>query len=764
MLMTFISLWRTDNYVSTVLVVALAWYQFHSGMSYPLLQYPNRKAPPSDARWLPRLREYLADIGGSIRLDNPQILPLLRTNDRAIMDVAIQVTQDEDHLRRINHCRLYINAFSIADITNVNGDRLDERYFEGDERIPLIASQVTIYQGKPDPTSWYRWDEFLCRISDRRGKLLQPLGEWLVAGNSIRRRHDHYLETKTDCTYSYESSTGTWLRRTRMPTVTDDLDQRLYGDPVATEWEPTATAYPIDAAFDDTTLQTMHPDVILPPTVPTARNFQAFCKQKTGKHWYLLKHVEYKASPFVLATMLNEDGRVFNLDIELGGSSAILGVSDGSEAKKHMTYGWSLRNSRQEQLITCSGSPPGEGQSHRAEANGMLSMVWFLSLLQEFTKIPITVPLHLYTDNSGLIKRINERNQWKHNYPSTTLLSDWDLVEEICRLMKTLKTFTINHVRGHMDKKKSYEQCSNQEQMNIDADELADKHRKRHGVAIQPQVPLFETTKCHLDIKGKTITNHFRSNIRKATSLPAYLQGIEETWKNRFKMTDCDLEVFRKHQSKPDEKSMFNFKFVHRCLPTQKQKSYHEPCDDKCPLCGEVDDHNHFLLCTHESVKPLRTTFVSSLRQTICQQTSNYELQTLVVESVSAWLHQEPMQPPNTEPLRSVYLAQEKIGWDAFLRGFFSAEWNALSPNLKWREKVMNIFYSKSHDLWIHHCDKIHSADNLRKERDSVLRLRARIRQLHTEFYTTVLHRHRNILSMDKDNLEKDRDEGLAIS
>ena len=224
-------LWRTDNYVSTVLVVALAWYQFHSGMSYPLLQYPNRKAPPSDARWLPRLREYLADIGGSIRLDNPQILPLLRTNDRAIMDVAIQVTQDEDHLRRINHCRLYINAFSIADITNVNGDRLDERYFEGDERIPLIASQVTIYQGKPDPTSWYRWDEFLCRISDRRGKLLQPLGEWLVPGNSIRRRHDHYLETKTDCTYSYESSTGTWLRRTRMPTVTDDLDQRLYGDP-----------------------------------------------------------------------------------------------------------------------------------------------------------------------------------------------------------------------------------------------------------------------------------------------------------------------------------------------------------------------------------------------------------------------------------------------------------------------------------------------------------------------------------------------------
>ena len=68
----------------------------------------------------------------------------------------------------------------------------------------------------------------------------------------------------------------------------------------------------------------------------------------------------------------------------------------------------------------------------------------------------------------------------------------------------------------------------------------------------------------------------------------------------------------------------------------------------------------------------------------------------------------------------------------------------------------MNIFYSKSHDLWIHHCDKIHSADNLRKERDSVLRLRARIRQLHTEFYTTVLHRHRDILFMDKDNLEKE--------
>ena len=33
---------------------------------------------------------------------------------------------------------------------------------------------------------------------------------------------------------------------------------------------------------------------------------------------------------------------------------------------------------------------------------------------------------------------------------------------------------------------------------------------------------------------------------------------------------------------------------------------------------------------------------------------------------------------------------------------------------------------------------------------------RARIRQLHTEFYTTVLHRHRDILFMDKDNLEKE--------
>jgi hypothetical protein len=105
-------------------------------------------------------------------------------------------------------------------------------------------------------------------------------------------------------------------------------------------------------------------------------------------------------------------------------------TSDGSDKDANMTFGWVLSTGQGKRLATCSGPAHGKSSSHRAEATGMLSGSSFIHRLSQYSGLS-TDKLDLFSDNKGLITRIQARRQYSTNHPNAALAPDWDLVKQI---------------------------------------------------------------------------------------------------------------------------------------------------------------------------------------------------------------------------------------------------------------------------------------------------------------------------------------------
>jgi hypothetical protein len=65
-IMNFSKFWRTDGQVSTMLRIAVSWYQQHSGVSFSLFEDIHTPIPYVLARWLHSLRTFLSTIDGQL--------------------------------------------------------------------------------------------------------------------------------------------------------------------------------------------------------------------------------------------------------------------------------------------------------------------------------------------------------------------------------------------------------------------------------------------------------------------------------------------------------------------------------------------------------------------------------------------------------------------------------------------------------------------------------------------------------------------------
>jgi hypothetical protein len=296
-------------------------------------------------------------------------------------------------------------------------------------------------------------------------------------------------------------------------------------------------------------------------------------------------------------------------------------TSDGSDKDANMTFGWALSTGQGQRLATCSGPAHGKSSSQRAEATGMLSGSSFIYRLSKYSGL-IPDRLDMFSDNKGLLTRINARNKYTTNHPTATLAPDWDLVEEIhSTLKKTQALFPafcthITHIKGHQDDHTPYAELSLEAQLNVDANSAAGTYHFHKNYKGSKAAPLLPTTKSQLYIGKQTVISHYRSAIRHAAS-------IGELW----------LQSQRIHQWTPGIRALINqdhicasvranchqhqfiFKWLHHLLPTQEYKNKWEFCPNRCPQCTEVDDQQHFLRCKASPVATWRTSFLSSLRR-----------------------------------------------------------------------------------------------------------------------------------------------------
>ena len=656
----FVKHWNHRLEPGQLLRVAVAWAQINTGVGYSIFENVISSLPHFESKWLDSMRTFLRLIGGSLRLDVTFVPEIQRVNDSYIMDHVLERGSfTKKQIKKINYCRLYLQATTVSDISTASGDSLAPGVRYGE---PTLWSGQTRHhktnQGKPDPATWRLWSRALTLIATPDGALRTPLRQWIVPVNRQRQTWLAYFDPITDTVYLYKMGIYEVYPRTN--------GFFGYGYSNRQRYIPD-TAYPV-SLLENATGWTVHRYSSycprLPQSVPTS--FESFCSLLDDWESQLLATVTLHFSPFNIVGLLEH--------------TTFQACSDGSAVAFEGTYGWVLSTDDGTRLAHGAGPVDGhDPRSFRAEGQGMLSVVCLLRRLRQWTCTSTPFTGVLATDNTGLIDRVMAQNQITYPVPNAVFKPDWDVVQGIVEtLRQTEVSATYVHVKGHQDSKTPYEELSLLAQLNVDADQYAGEYRTQYGMH-RPVIPLSPTRPVALDIDGKTIHRGFRQAIRDAIHGPHLLEEMQlrYDWPDGTIET-IDWEAHRQATHSQIARRTHYVKLCHELLPTGKVVSkYGQGLPDYCPLCKTSDeDFRHVLRCRHPSRTTWRTDTLDTLTKRCHALKTDPVLTDILVTGIRSWLDDTPLDTSDIPPeYHAILREQATIGWVHVFQGRISKEW-----------------------------------------------------------------------------------------
>ena len=727
--------------------ISVSWAQLNVGVSWSVLDNVTTPLPHFESHWLRVLRDFLSTIQGRIRLDNPYIPSLQRVNDAHIMDLVLQSNLfTAEAICQINYCRLYMQAITISDITTASGTRL----FDGINRgLDVEWSSTTKWhstnQAKPNTASWKLWSQALTLFS-KAGALINPLRQWLVCPESQRRSWPFYYDPSTDDLLIPQSGT-IYVHHRCCNTFEHDPDGSVPTLP--------PSAYPVDVipSFSGWRIRPHFPSSFIPiPPVPPPNTFRTYCDSLEPWEHPLLQSVTLLLPPSLIVDILSH--------------TEFRACSDGSAVFQQGTYGWILALPDKTRLAFGAGPVDGnDPQSFRSEGQGMLSVVRLLHHLRIWTDTTPTFTGILATDNSGLLDRLREQQKIRYPVPNSIFEPDWDIIEAITRTIETSDIEpTFQHVKGHQDEKKAYQDLPFLAQLNVDADYQAGQYQSRHG-SHRPIIPLSPTLPIALDIAGRTIHRKFKTAIRDAAHTGPLFQRMcfRNGWSTHVP-DSIDWDAHRLATANPLRRTHF-VKVCHELLPTGSLvHRYHPSYPEWCPLCKHpTEDHKHVLRCPHITRATWRTALLAKLSKLCTSLQTDPILTAILLNGLRSWLHLLPFDeggiPSSYHPL---LLAQREIGWYHILLGRLSTQWSSLQSKYlhdnsiiikgltgdKWAKQIATSIMNSWLELWDSRNKDRHGRDAAHKL-ISLHDQASRELELLYEYHDKVLQRDRHIFAPD---------------
>jgi len=196
----FVKHWRDNGPVGDFLRHLVNWAQYISGTSKPIMGDSN-DLPHIPANILQATRKYMRTVKVTMEVDSVDIPPTQRQGDFHLMDRAVQSRVFKAAaLRRINYCRLYLNAVTVADITNASGTAVRAEMWWGEHNTAVDSNGQVNRREKPiSAGSWALWRKFLRLFAKRDKTLITPLGHWTASALSARRKWPYlYLPDTQD--------------------------------------------------------------------------------------------------------------------------------------------------------------------------------------------------------------------------------------------------------------------------------------------------------------------------------------------------------------------------------------------------------------------------------------------------------------------------------------------------------------------------------------------------------------------------------------
>jgi hypothetical protein len=738
---------RCNTTVNWALRIHLGWIQLVAGTSKPILE-DTSYIPHFEGEWIREMRTFMDQIQAKITIEQLWMPHILRDHDEFIMDKALEYTKIRRYLKDINRVRIYLQAITIAEIADEVGEKLSRHtlglFYSKEATTATRSTLKWPVQPNPGSRSWTTWRRFLkAKIIKNTStmKLKTKLGTWNNHRNE-RTEWSDYVDPTTKQYFRYNVTSNKWDMH--LPVQRAELFTTSYNNQPDGECNsPPPTKVPAyrhpNSARINIRASAATPEIAA-PTPPST--WEDYVQQQPSWIAALLQNVRevFKWNPYKLHITK-------------------IGVSDGGAKDQQGSYGWTL-NIDQTTAADAKGTVGGNPEtmnSFRTEAHGLLSLLVYIQHHTQYhqTATDQHITFHVYSDNSGLVKRSTSIHENRLELKDTTE-ADFDLIAQIHEVRKQLEKqnvkIDLGHVKGHQDETRHVSELSTEAQLNVKANDLAtDALNDALEGNSTTTFYQFPAAQCHLTIDGVPVLSNVVRPLRDAFHFKQYKQYLTDN----LKWTPETIESVNWIQTGRAMK-FFNYndqvrirKLRHKWLPTNRYRNRMAAhISSECPLCHQEEHQNHVFQCQHptrkENVKKEMIKLMSGLKEA----GTNDHLRDIISKAVMGWIDNnksthEIHQSMSPHIVRTID-EQNKIGWDNFLAGFIGKKWTETirmtSKNNKsgnkynqWYNKAFQLTNQFSINVWMSRNEDMYGKTTKTKLTQEAIEYLAEIQALYTQ-------------------------------
>jgi transcriptional regulator of met regulon len=220
------------------------------------------------------------------------------------------------------------------------------------------------------------------------------------------------------------------------------------------------------------------------------------------------------------------------------------------------------------------------------------------------------------------------------------------------------------------------------QQMNIDADRLANEYIQRHPDENYSIVPILPTSGVQLNIPDGTVTHKLKRTIMQARPKREhheYLCKANSWTSDTFNM--IDWESHRQALNRLPKHRTILIKFLNNMAPVGKLVHRYNPkYPTQCPSCPEqVETQEHMLVCPCPKRQAWRETFLTKIEDTLAEYKTPLEIKMLMLDGIRYSLGEIQEMPSNGGfAMTCIESQQATIGWKQLLKGRITQEWKKI--------------------------------------------------------------------------------------
>ena len=655
-------------------------------------------------------------------------LELRRQNDIFLMEQFVYEDFSEAELQHINRCRLYMQAVTLADVTNGHGNKIEQDILncKKDEDRPHYYGWPT--QPRPYQRARQLWKRALKKAFPRvdgRLELQYTLGRWIENYNDWI----WYLNVENRLLYKQHTN-NTW-QLFRNVNRAGRIGQ-------ATRYRFEAMAFSLPNHCHRATIK-RHQNGEVSLTGWDDQQIQAAPNERPQVN------AKYSSDTSMECLYPHFSDDTFSTRRQVAealNTNSLVAVSDGSykEEEEMATAAVVLEDTERNFKLKVSIITPGDSSdlnAYRAELSGMLAIICYINnICEEFQ-----LDNRNYTIHCDGKSALDTADYYSTALVTKSNIKHFDIIQAIVTNSKQWQnTVRFQHIKGHQDDVAAYRHLSRIAQLNVQADKLAKKRlkqeiRRRNDPTTRQRInvslPMESCAIFWKDQQGKV--NKVVSELEKYLNQEIARKDIRQYWIDKGKFE----RHFEKHIDWPVVHKSFKAITKGRrhqvskwltgfCGVGKKLKQYRHQSHANCPRCNaEDEDVAHILQCNATSAKTLWESEISKLQTWMEENDGDPDLITAIIENVKAWRDEIPYPVHNfsNRTLRKAIRQQDRIGWQNFLEGFLTQNWRKVQTmylkqikshksSLLWMSRLQQKMWGILKAMWKDRNDTLHRDGN----------------------------------------------------